>query len=135
MRKIFTKIKDYFTANSCRKIFFFGLVLGLLIFFANVFIGLYALQVLGALCCIVAVGASLVDSMQVRVVFLRQIKQMQYDHLQEIFDQQQAGKDVPVTPTFTDAEKKYLKRKKWAYVGAIFLKLAFVICLFFLIFN
>lgn len=135
MKKIFTKIKDYFTANNCRKIFFFGLLFGLLIFLVNILVKLAALRILGALCCLVALGASMVDSMQARVVFLRQVKQMQYDHLQEIFDQQQSGQNVPVTPTFSDAEKKYIKRKKWAYTGAILFKLAFVISLFFLIFS
>lgn len=135
MKKIFTKIKHYFTANPCRKIFFLGLLLALLLYGSNIFFQATSLKMLGLLCLIVAIGASLVDTMLARTTFVRKVKEMQYEHLQEVFEKQQAGEAVPVTTTFSPSEKKYIKRKKWAFIGLIVLKMIILLCLFPLLFN
>lgn len=85
--------------------------------------------------CIVALAATLVDSMQDFTAFSRQVKQMQYDHFQEIIDKQEAGQNVPVTSAFSDAEKKYIRQQKWTRIGVIFLKVFLVIGLFFLLLS
>ena len=131
MKKIFTKVKDYFTANACRKVFFLGLVLALVMFILFWTTGRLVVFSWGAMtAALVAMVASMIDSMQARVHFARQVKAMQYEHLQNLYAQQQAGAAVVLTPTFTPAEKKYLNRKKWGFVVAILLKLAF--CLLFM---
>lgn len=107
----------------------------MLIFIFNYFVGFVAFRALGVLACTVALVATLIDSMQGYRAFARRVKQMQYDHLQEIFDQQEAGQDVAVTPTFSPAEKKYIKQKKWSQIGFIIIKLFFVIGLFFLLLS
>ena len=131
MKKIFTKVKDYFTANACRKVFFLGTVLALVMLILFWATGLIAAFIwVATVSALVALIASMVDSMQARTAFIRQVKAMQYDHLQTIYQQQQAGQAVAVTPTFSPEEKKYIKRKKWEFVLAIILKLAF--CLVFI---
>ena len=131
MKKIFTKVKDYFTANACRKVFFLGLVFALVLFILYLAVGYFApLLWVSMFAALVALIASMIDSMQARRVFLRQVKAMQYDHLQAVYQQQQAGQAAVMTPTFTPEESKYLRRKKWEFVLTILLKLAF--CLVFI---
>lgn len=131
MKKIFTKVKDYFTANYCRKIFFFGVIFALVTLILYLVTDyLAAFLYIAMLSALIAMVASMIDSMQARRVFLNKIKEMQYEHLQTIYNQQQAGQAVALTPTFTPEESKYLRRKKWEFVLAILLKLAF--CLIFI---
>lgn len=131
MKKIFTKVKDYFTANPCRKVFFFGAVLALVMLILYWVTGFnVAFLWVTMVCALVALIASMIDSMQARMVFVRQVKAMQYDHLQNLYEQQQAGQAVVMTSAFTPEEKKYIRRKKWEFVLAIILKLAF--CLVFI---
>ena len=60
---------------------------------------------------------------------------MQYEHLKEITDKQAAGEDVVMTPTFSDEEKSYLRRRKWNFVFAILFKVLLVIALFSLLLS
>ena len=131
----FTKIRDYFTANSGRKIFFFGLIAALLSFALMLFLQLRILIVVVVLALTVAGFGTLWDSMYSRYLFLKKIREMQYDHLKTIYDQQTAGEDVVVTPTFTDDEKRYLRRRKWGFVFVILFKAGLVIALFSLLLS
>ncbi len=144
----FTKIKNYFTANTGRKIFFFG---GLVAFLGFTVYGIlrlclphmtdhslfYALKDLNVgiwyitlISLVVAGVGTLWDSMYTRYLFLKKVRDMQYRHLKEIYEKQDAGEAVELTSTFSEDEKKYLRRRKWGFIGMIFFKLAAVIALF-----
>ncbi len=131
MKKIFTKVKDYFTANACRKVFFCGLLITTVTLVLYLLLGrLTALRLLTVMFAVVTTGASMVDSMRARMVFVRQVKAMQYEHVQKLYAQQQAGQAVTMTATFSHDEAKYIRRKKWGFVAVILLKLGF--CLAFI---
>lgn len=130
MKKIFTKVWEYFTASACRKVFFLGVLATVVSLILYVTTGVAALGMLTMLFGAVTAGTTMVDSMQARITFVRQVKAMQYEHLQKIYEQQQAGQAVAVTGTFTPDETKYIRRKKWSYLVLILLKAAF--CLLFL---
>ncbi|MCQ2381738.1 MAG: hypothetical protein MJ054_00340 [Clostridia bacterium] len=130
IRTFFTKIVDYFTANSGRKVFFCGIVVALLVFilygishytFFRI-IGLFSLFAMGL--------GTLWDSMYSRYLFLKKIRDMQYEHLKDITDRQANGEDVVMTPTFSFDEKKYLRRRKWWFILIILFKIGLVIALF-----
>lgn len=123
-------MKDYFTANVGRKIFFFGLVATILnfILYALAHLSFFYALVLFAL-LVTGVG-TLWDSMLTRYEFLKKIREIQYDHLKDITDRQAAGENIVLTPTFTDEEKRYLRRRKWWFVLIIMFKVGLVIALF-----
>ena len=144
----FTKIKDYFTANQGRKIFFWGLVATILTlmidcvcrvvlifstdgemqyFLAQV---IFVLRIAEAIALLVAGVGTLWDSMQSRYFFLKKMRDIQYEHLKSIYEKQTAGENVVMTATFSDEENRYLKRKKRAYVWTIIFKVFVVIALF-----
>ena len=131
MKKIFTKVKDYITATACRKVFFFGIIFTLVmltLYLTTGYLDVFLWATLAG--ALVTVGASMVDSMQMRITFIRRVKAMQYDHVQTLYAKQQAGEAVTMTSAFSHEERKYIRRKKWEFVLAIILKLAF--CLVFL---
>ena len=135
IKTAFTKIRDYFTANSGRKIFFFGLLVTTLVFSLYAAARVEFLRVLG-LIALLAVGVgTLWDSMYSRYLFLKKIRDMQYEHLKEITDKQAAGEDVPMTSTFSAEEKGYLRRRKWWFVLVIIFKVFLVIALFSLLLH
>lgn len=129
MIKIFTKLKDYFTANVCRKIFFMATVIGLLIYAANLVVDRGELNTFGTICLLIAIVMSMVDTMIVRRHFLLKVKEMQYAHLDEINRLQQAGQPVEITPTFSPQEKRFLRHKRWGFIAVILLKLGLVFAL------
>ncbi len=130
IQKIFIKIKDYFTANQGRKIFFYGLLMtfvGFILFALTHSVGIRMFMILG----LVAAGVgTLWDSMYSRYFFLKKIRDIQYEHLKSVYEKQEAGEAVEMTPTFTDEEKKYLRRRKWSFVTAIIFKVFLLIALF-----
>ena len=143
----FTKIKDYFTANMGRKIFFWGLIIaifGFIVFgvcrlalptisdsFYFVVVQLInAVWVLTKIAMVVAGVGTLWDSMDARVQFLKKVKEIQYNHLKTIHEKQQAGESVEMTATFSDKEKRYLSGRKWSFIFIILLKVCIVIALF-----
>ena len=131
----FTKIKDYFTANTGCKIFFFGLVTTAVCFvlYALTRVQLAYMVTVSAL---VAAGVgTLWDSMLTRYNFLKRIREIQYEHLKEIYEKQEAGETVEVTATFTDEEKRYIRRRKWGYIFAILFKVGLLIALFSLLLS
>ncbi len=135
IKTAFTKIRDYFTANSGRKIFFFGILATILIFSLYAIVRTEGLRVVG-LFALVGIGVgTLWDSMYSRYLFLKKIRDMQYEHLKEITDKQAAGEDVLMTPTFSDEERGYLRRRKWWFVLVILFKLFLVIALFSLLLH
>ncbi len=131
----FTKIKDYFTANTGCKIFFFGLVATALC------LCLYALTrvqfaYMAAIFALVVAGiGTLWDSMLTRYNFLKRVREIQYEHLKEAYDRQVAGENVEITPAFTDDEKRYIRRRKWGYVFTILFKVGLLIALFSLLLS
>ena len=129
----FTKIRDYFTANTGRKIFFFGLLAILLSLIFSLLTRLIAGYVLMVLSLTVASFGTLWDTMATRYFFLKKIKEIQYEHLKEIYDKQVNGENVVFTPTFTDEEKRYLRRRKCGFILMIIFKVGVVIGLFFLL--
>jgi len=70
------------------------------------------------------------DSMQSRVFFLRKIRDIQYDHLKTIYEKQEAGEPVAMTSTFSDDEKKFIRRRKWRFIFEILFKVLLLITLF-----
>lgn len=139
MKKIFqnafTKIKDYFTANTGCKIFFFGLVATAICF---VLYGLTRAQffymvIIFAL--VVAGVGTLWDSMLTRYNFLKRIREIQYEHLKETYEKQAAGENVEITATFTDDEKRYIRHRKWGFVITILFKVGLLIALFSLLLS
>ncbi len=144
----FTKVKDYFTANTGRKIFFFGLVFTTLIF--TIYFGIrisliYAddkidvfffrdlllfIRYLGMFSLVVVGAGTLWDSMQSRVYFLKKVRELQYQHLKELHDKQSAGEMVEMTSTFSEEESRYLRRRKLGFVFAILFKVGLMIALF-----
>lgn len=135
IQKVFTRMKDYFTANVGRKIFFFGVLVTTLVFILYAVLRLYALYFLAVMALIAAGVGTLWDSMYSRYLFLKKIRDIQYEHLKGITDKQAAGEDVMITPTFTDEEKVYLRRRKWNFVLTIIFKLGLVIALFSLLLS
>ena len=144
----FTKIKNYFTANTGRKIFFFGglvATLGLIVL-ATLYLSLthlrdhslyFALRELKVgiwyftlISLVVAGVGTLWDSMYTRYLFLKKVRDMQYNHLKEIYEKQDAGEAVEMTSTFSEDEKKYIRRRKLGFIGIIIFKVAAVIALF-----
>ena len=130
LQTTFTKIKDYFTANTGRKIFFFGLLATLLTLILYMLVHAQAIYVLILLSLTAASVGTLWDSMASRYFFLKKIKEIQYEHLKDIYDKQEAGENEAFTPTFTDEEKRYLRRRKWMFVLMIIFKVGIVIGLF-----
>ena len=147
IQNTFTKIRDYFTANIGRKIFFWGLFSMVLCFTiwgvcrlvfpvldsgAQKFVWSVAqiarFMAMGAM--FVMAGGTLWDSMQSRVYFLKKIRDIQYDHIQTIYEKQQAGEAVEMTSTFTLEEKKYIRRRKWKFIFVILFKVLIVMVLF-----
>lgn len=144
----FTKIKDYFTANNGRKIFFFGILFGLTSLVLYTVVRLILPQLVGQslyyalaylktglwyiilICLVVAGIGTLWDSMYTRYLFLKKIRDMQYTHLKEVYEKQEAGESVEMTATFSEEETKYLRRRKWGFIFIIMFKLLFVIALF-----
>ena len=140
-------MKDYFTANRGRKIFFWGLIFAILCFillgvcrgllnvvdentdFALVSM-IKGLRYASMIAILVAIFGTLWDSMQSRTFFLKKIRDIQYEHLKTIHDKQTAGEAVEMTPTFNDEEKKYLRRRKWNFILMIIFKVSLVIALF-----
>ena len=130
IKTAFTKIRDYFTANQGRKIFFWGIVATILIFGLYALTGIYALRVVGLLAILLGGIGTMWDSMYSRYLFLKKVRDMQYEHLKEIADKQEAGEDVYITSTFSDEENRYLRHRKWGFVLVILFKVLFVIALF-----
>ena len=135
IKTAFTKIRDYFTANTGRKIFFFGIIVTTLIFLLYGVFRFEFLYVIAMLALAVTGIGTLWDSMYSRYLFLKKVRDMQYEHLKEISDKQAAGEDVVMTPTFSDEEKSYLRRRKWNFVFAILFKVLLVIALFSLLLS
>ncbi len=135
IKTAFTKIRDYFTANTGRKIFFFGIIATTLIFLLYGVFRFEFLYVIAMLALAVTGIGTLWDSMYSRYLFLKKVRDMQYEHLKEITDKQAAGEDVVMTPTFSDEEKSYLRRRKWNFVFAILFKVLLVIALFSLLLS
>lgn len=148
----FTKLKDYFTANSGRKIFFFGTLVMLVGFtlyaclrFAllnsatesSLLIGevMFATRMIALLAGVVAGAGTLWDSMYSRYLFLKKIRDIQYEHLKAMHEKESQGEIVDFTPTFSEEEKKYLRRRKWGFVFIILFKVGLVIALFSLLLN
>ena len=75
------------------------------------------------ICLVVAGIGTLWDSMYTRYLFLKKIRDMQYTHLKEVYEKQEAGESV-------EEETKYLRRRKWGFIFIIMFKLLFVIALF-----
>ncbi len=130
IRITFTKLRDYFTANSGRKIFFCGLVATLLNFLLYCILHFSFFLFVAVLALIITAIGTLWDSMYSRYLFLKKIRDIQYEHLKDITDKQAAGENVVMTPTFTDDEKRYLRRRKWSFVIIIIFKVGLVIALF-----
>ncbi len=126
----FTKIRDYFTANQGRKIFFFGIVSTILVFILYSITRISGLRAVLIFMVLIGGVGTLWDSMYTRYQFLKKVRDMQYEHLKDIADKQETGEDVVITPTFTDSEKKYLRRRKWNFVLVIMLKVFLIIALF-----
>ena len=123
-------MKDYFTVNSYRKIFFIGLILGLVLSVWGSVASVWALRMAGALVLAMALIASVADSFQQYNYFNQQVKAMQMEHIQHIVEQQEAGADISMTPTFSPVEKKYIRKRRWGFVGQIILKLSLIIIIF-----
>lgn len=146
IQNTFTKIRDYFTANLGRKIFFWGLFATILCFIisgvsqlliawvdsgAQYFRFIAQVTHIGSLIAIfVMMFGTLWDSMQSRVFFLRKIRDIQYDHLKTIYEKQEAGEPVAMTSTFSDDEKKFIRRRKWRFIFEILFKVILLITLF-----
>lgn len=130
IQNTFTKIVDYFTANTGRKIFFWGSVVALLSFILALVLRIPAIRTLAMLAIIVAGIGTLWDSMQARYNFLKKVRDIQYEHLKTIHEKQMAGEAVEMTSTFSEQEKKYLRRRKWGFVFVILFKVGLVIALF-----
>jgi|GEM_PF-3283345 len=130
IQTVLIRIKDYFTANTGRKIFFFGLLASILSLILYFIVRYQVIFILMMLAIVVASFGTLWDSMAARYYFLKKIREIQYDHLKEINDKQNAGEDVAITPTFSVEEKRYLRRRKWHFVFVIILKVALMIALF-----
>ena len=126
----FTKIKDYFTANTGRKIFFYGIIATILSFALYSIFHIEMVYMAAVLSLVLAGAGTLWDTMYARYLFLKKIRDMQYEHLKDINEKQLAGEDVAITPTFTDEEKLYLRRRKWGFVFMIIFKVGLVIALF-----
>lgn len=135
IRTVFTKIKDYFTTNIGRKIFFFGLIATALCFIVYRILDVQFFYIAAIFALAVAGIGTLWDSMYSRYLFLKKIREIQYTHLKEIADKQEAGESVAITPTFTDDEKRYLRRRKWTFVMMILFKVGLVIALFSLLLS
>ena len=148
----FTKLKDYFTANVGRKIFFFGTLVMLVGFtlyaclrFAllnsttgsSSLIGevMFTTRMIALLAGVVAGAGTLWDSMYSRYLFLKKIRDIQYEHLKAMHEKESQGEIVDFTPTFSEEEKKYLRRRKWGFVFIILFKVGLVIALFSLLLN
>ncbi len=131
----FTKLRDYFTANRGRKIFFFSMVAATLSLLLYAFLPYMFFYFLALLSLLGALIGSLWDTMYTRYLFLKKVRDIQYDHLKEISDRQTAGEDVVMTPTFSSEEKRYLRRRKWWFVFVILFKVGLVIALFSLLLH
>lgn len=125
-----TKIKDYFTANTGRKIFFFGLLLTIFGFILFIFFHIFLVRTAVMLGLVVTGFGTLWDSMYTRYLFLQKVRDMQYQHLKEVYDQQAAGEGVEMTPTFSDEEKRYLRRRRWGFFFIILFKTILLLTLF-----
>lgn len=130
IQKIFIKIKDYFTANQGRKIFFMGLVATIVGFILFALTRSTGIRMIAMFALITAGVGTLWDTMYSRYIFLKKIRDIQYEHLKSIYDKQEAGETVEMTPTFTDKEKNYLRRRKWSFVLVIIFKVFLLIALF-----
>ena len=87
-------------------------------------------RILITLGLVVAGAGTLWDSMYTRYLFLKKIREIQYNHLKELYDKQEAGQSVEMTSVFSPDEKKFLRRRKWGFILAILFKLFLVIALF-----
>ena len=131
----FTKLKDYFTANLGCKIFFYGLITTTLFFILYAFTHLQLLYIAGVLALVVTGAGTLWDSMQKRTYFLKKVRDMQYEHLKTIHEKQSVGEEVAMTPTFTDEEARYIRRRKWGFILIILFKVGLMIALFSLLLS
>lgn len=123
-------MRDYFTANRGRKIFFFGILATTLIFCLYAIVRVDVLRIF-CIMALIAIGVgTLWDSMYSRYLFLKKVQEIQYEHLKEIADKQEAGEEVLITPTFSDEEKRYLRFKKTGFVFIIIMKVFLLIALF-----
>lgn len=130
IQNVFTKIKNYFTANLGRKIFFYGLILSLVSIVLYLIIRVAMMRILITLSFVVAGFGTLWDSMYTRYLFLKKIREIQFNHLSDLHSRQEAGEDVVITATFSPEEKKYLRRRKWGFVFIILFKVVLLIALF-----
>lgn len=135
IKTVFTKIRDYFTANQGRKIFFLGIVASIMIFSLYAITQVPAVRLFGLVAVVICGVGTLWDSMYSRYLFLKKVRDMQYEHLKEIADKQETGEEVLITPTFSDEEKSYLRRRKWGFVLIILFKVFLVVALFSLLFT
>lgn len=129
-QRVYTKIKDYFTANTGRKIFFYGLLLTIFGFVLSIYFQFFLVRTAAMVGLVVAGFGTLWDSMYTRYLFLQKIRDIQYQHLKEVYDQQAAGEGVEMTPTFSDEEKRYLRRRKWGFFFVIVFKTFLLLALF-----
>jgi hypothetical protein len=131
MKTVFNKIKDYFTANICRKVFLYSVLAALALVIVNIFLNYANIMILAAVCLVAAVAASLIDTMLARITFRRKIYDMQVEHFES---QAENGETMP-TPAFSLEENSYLKKKNSVFVWFILLKTVIIIILFVLLFN
>ena len=123
-RILWNRAYDYFTASLARKVFFFAavvvLVLALVIrFFQDV----EALSFLLLSSAVVCVGATLVDSLQSRRVFVAQFKGLEADFVRRAAEKQGAdGGEPSQKGAFSPEEISFMKKKKREYNYSILVK-------------
>lgn len=128
-RLLYDRLYDYVTARIARRIFFFSFIAVFIIAFYMQFDdSLWAACMLYAACAITAF-ATLVDTMQLKLEFTKQLYDLELDCIGRAIDKhgEEGINEALLESAFSISEILYIKKKKREYNVIISMKFLFVI--------
>jgi hypothetical protein len=128
-------IKDYFTANIYRKIFFFCMGISIVLAVISAFVAQEIMLLTSAAVLVIAITGSLIESMTDRVEFCRRVVDIQREHYEKVIKSGEDKSPEGIPATFTVDEYNYVKKKKRNFVLWILFKAALILILFTLLFS
>jgi 5-bromo-4-chloroindolyl phosphate hydrolysis protein len=130
---VIIRIKDYFTANIYRKVFFSCFGLSIICAIITAFTAAEFMLSVSVVLLITAIFGSLIDTMLSRVDFNRRVVDIQRKHYEKIIQNGEDKNGGEIPSTFTADEYNYIKKKKINHVLMIMLKTSLILILFVLL--
>jgi len=129
-RIAYDRVYDYFTFNLVRRIFFFSLCTLLIFSIAmQIFQDSWFVTFALLLSAVVCAGASMIDSFISKRMFVNQMRALEADYAQRIFDKEGEEGLAQMKSIFVRGELRYIRKKKREYNYMIIFKFILVVIL------